>query len=62
LKVEWLSFGLRRFCPPSVNKCTLPEEVKRLGVYESGGMMWIGIAHYNTAAEVDRLLDVVRQL
>jgi len=25
-------------------------------------MMWIGIAHYNTAAEVDRLLDVVRQL
>ncbi len=38
------------------------EVVKRLGLYESGGMVRVGIAHYNTAAEVDRLLDVVRRL
>lgn len=27
-----------------------------LGVEKSGGMVWVGIAHYNTAAELDRLL------
>jgi selenocysteine lyase/cysteine desulfurase len=32
---------------------------ERLGVEESGGMVRVGIAHYNTAAEVDRLLTVV---
>jgi selenocysteine lyase/cysteine desulfurase len=32
---------------------------ERLGVEESGGMVRVGIAHYNTAAEVDRLLAVV---
>jgi hypothetical protein len=34
----------------------------RLGVEESGGMVRVGIAHYNTAAEVDRLLGVVNEL
>jgi selenocysteine lyase/cysteine desulfurase len=33
---------------------------ERLGVEESGGM--VGIAHYNTATEVDPLLDVVSDL
>ena len=33
-----------------------------LGVEESGGMVRVGIAHYNTAAEVDRLLSVVSDL
>jgi selenocysteine lyase/cysteine desulfurase len=28
---------------------------ERLGLGESGGMVRVGIAHYNTAAEVDRL-------
>jgi selenocysteine lyase/cysteine desulfurase len=32
---------------------------ERLGVEESGGMVRVGIAHYNTAAEVDRLLAVI---
>ena len=31
----------------------------RLGVEESGGMVRVGIARYNTAAEVDRLLSEV---
>lgn len=35
---------------------------ERLGVQESGGMLRIGLAHYNTAEEVDRLLDELRSL
>ncbi len=33
------------------------EVVKRLGLYDNGGMIRVGIAHYNTADEVDRFLD-----
>lgn len=33
---------------------------QRLGVEESGGMVRIGIAHYNTIEEVERLLGAVR--
>jgi selenocysteine lyase/cysteine desulfurase len=32
---------------------------EQLGAEESGGMVRVGIAHYNTAEEVDRLLAVV---
>jgi selenocysteine lyase/cysteine desulfurase len=35
---------------------------ERLGAEESGGMVRVGIAHYNTTAEVDRLLAVVGEL
>jgi selenocysteine lyase/cysteine desulfurase len=35
---------------------------ERLGVEESGVIVRVGIAHYNTAAEVDRLLAVVNDL
>jgi selenocysteine lyase/cysteine desulfurase len=35
---------------------------ERLGVEESGGMVRVGIAHYNTLEEVDRLLAVVSEL
>jgi selenocysteine lyase/cysteine desulfurase len=35
---------------------------ERLGVEESGGMVRVGIAHYNTAAEVNRLLSEVSGL
>ncbi len=38
------------------------EVVKRLGLYDRGGMVRVGIVHYNTAAEVDRLLAVLRDL
>ena len=30
--------------------------IERLGLLESGGVLRIGLAHYTTAAEVDRLL------
>jgi selenocysteine lyase/cysteine desulfurase len=35
---------------------------ERLGVEESGGMVRVGIAHYNTLGEVDRLLAVLSGL
>jgi selenocysteine lyase/cysteine desulfurase len=35
---------------------------ERLGVEDSGGMVRVGIAHYNTANEVDRLLATVNDL
>src|SRR5271166_3356509 len=35
---------------------------ERLGVQQSGGMLRIGLAHYNTAEEVDRLLVELRAL
>jgi len=35
---------------------------ERLGVEPSGGMLRIGLVHYNTAKEVDRLLDALREL
>jgi selenocysteine lyase/cysteine desulfurase len=35
---------------------------ERLGVEESGGMVRVGIAHYNTPEEVERLLVVMDDL
>jgi selenocysteine lyase/cysteine desulfurase len=35
---------------------------ERLGVEESGGMVRVGIAHYNTLGEVERLLALVDDL
>lgn len=35
---------------------------ERLGVEESGGMVRIGLAHYNTAEEIDRLLAILRTM
>jgi cysteine desulfurase family protein (TIGR01976 family) len=34
---------------------------ERLGVQESGGLLRIGLVHYNTAEEVERLLTALRQ-
>jgi selenocysteine lyase/cysteine desulfurase len=33
---------------------------ERLGVEKSGGLLRIGLVHYNTAEEVDRLLSALR--
>ena len=33
--------------------------IERLGLFESGGVLRLGIAHYNTADEIDRLLEAV---
>ncbi|MFQ5611157.1 MAG: cysteine desulfurase-like protein [Anaerolineae bacterium] len=35
---------------------------ERLGVEDSGGMVRVGLVHYNTAAEVDRFLEVMEKL
>jgi cysteine desulfurase family protein (TIGR01976 family) len=35
---------------------------ERLGVQQSGGMLRIGLAHYNTAEEVERLLAELREM
>lgn len=35
------------------------EVVKSLGIYESGGAVRVGPVHYNTMAEIDRLIDVL---
>jgi selenocysteine lyase/cysteine desulfurase len=36
--------------------------IRRLGLLESGGMVRIGFAHYNTFEEVDRLVETLREL
>ncbi len=36
--------------------------MERLGLLESGGLVRIGFVHYNTSAEVDRLLDTLHAL
>ena len=38
------------------------EVVKRLGLYDSGGMIRVGLTHYNTRNEIDRLLNVLQKL
>ena len=35
---------------------------ERLGVEQNGGLLRIGLVHYNTAEEVDRLLNALREL
>ncbi len=35
---------------------------ERLGLEETGGMVRVGLAHYNTRAEVDRLLAALREM
>jgi selenocysteine lyase/cysteine desulfurase len=35
---------------------------ERLGVEQDGGMLRIGLVHYNTSAEVDRLLAALREI
>jgi cysteine desulfurase family protein (TIGR01976 family) len=36
--------------------------IERLGLFEAGGVLRIGISHYNTAAEIDRLLVALREI
>jgi cysteine desulfurase family protein (TIGR01976 family) len=38
------------------------EPVARLGLAESGGLLRVGLCHYNTAEEVDRLLEALNGL
>ena len=36
--------------------------IERLGLQESGGVLRIGLAHYNTADEVDRLIAALQEI
>jgi selenocysteine lyase/cysteine desulfurase len=38
------------------------EVVDRLGLAESGGLLRVGLCHYNTADEIDRLIAALRAL
>jgi selenocysteine lyase/cysteine desulfurase len=38
------------------------ELVGALGLAETGGMVRVGLVHYNTAEEVERLVDALEQL
>jgi selenocysteine lyase/cysteine desulfurase len=33
--------------------------IERLGLFETGGVLRLGLVHYNTPAEVDRLLEAI---
>ncbi len=36
--------------------------IERLGLFETGGVLRLGIAHYTTAAEIDRLLEALETI
>jgi len=36
--------------------------MEKLGLEEHGGAVRVGLAHYNTAEEVERLLEEIRRL
>jgi cysteine desulfurase family protein (TIGR01976 family) len=38
------------------------ELIRRLGLAESGGMVRVGLAHYNTADEIERLVEAVAEI
>ena len=38
------------------------ELIRRLGLHDAGGMVRVGLVHYNTMAEVERLVDAVAAL
>ena len=38
------------------------ELIRALGLAESGGMVRVGLVHYNTQAEIDRLTEALREL
>lgn len=38
------------------------ELIRALGLAESGGMVRVGLVHYNTPAEIDRLTEALREL
>jgi len=38
------------------------EPVARMGLAEKGGVLRVGLAHYNTEAEIGRLLDCLTRI
>ena len=47
---------------PGTATSTRPGLIERLGKAETGGVLRLGLVHYNTAAEVDRTLEAVARI
>ena len=73
-RVPTVSITLDRFTPQEVARQLAEEGIfvwdgnfyaitvtERLGLEEGGGLVRLGLAHYNTPQEVDRLLDALRR-
>ena len=71
-RVPTVSFTLAGWHPRKLAECLAAEQIhvwdgnyyalavmERLGLQASGGMLRVGLAHYNTRAEVDRLVEVL---
>ena len=39
-----------------------PQVIRRLRLEDAGGLVRVGLCHYNTPAEVDRLIAALREL
>ena len=74
-RVPTVSFTLAGFSPAAVTQFLAAqnifawegdyyavEVVRRLGLAESGGMVRVGLAHYNTPAEIDSLITTLKAL
>lgn len=74
-RVPTFSFTLSRWKPGAVAECLAREEIyvwsgnfyalaalERLGLDEQGGIVRVGLAHYNTHTEIDRLITVLKAL
>jgi selenocysteine lyase/cysteine desulfurase len=38
------------------------EVIRRLGLEDHGGLVRVGLCHYSTAAEIDRLIEALKEL
>ncbi len=74
-RVPTVSFTHERFSPREVAERLAAEGIfvwdgnfyalavtQRLGLEEHGGLLRVGLVHYNTAQEIDRLLEALSQL
>lgn len=74
-RVPTVSFTIDGFSPDAIAKTLAAQNIfvwsghyyavevaKALGLYDSGGAVRTGLVHYNTAAEVDRLLDALNHM
>jgi len=74
-RVPTFSFTLQGWTPRALAEALADEDInvwdgnfyalavtERLGLEEKGGLVRVGLAHYNTQAEIDRLVDVLEGL
>jgi cysteine desulfurase family protein (TIGR01976 family) len=74
-RVPTFSFTLDGWTPRGIAEALAEENInvwdgnfyaltvtERLGLEEQGGLLRVGLAHYNTQGEIDRLIDVLEKL